>query len=56
MALRLTFTLVLPLVMFACSQDQPQPSMNSPTAPSAVERYQCCLHPWMRLETRVSEK
>jgi len=23
---------------------------------SGVEKYQCCIHPWMRLEAHVSEK
>jgi hypothetical protein len=23
---------------------------------AGVEKYQCCIHPWMRAEVRVSEK
>ena len=45
-----------------CTQLQPQDfiapggSTSEEEEEAGVERYQCCIHPWMRAEVRIAEK
>ena len=52
----------VPNVAPECTQLQPgdflRPGARSSETEdeSGVEKYQCCIHPWMRAEVKISEK
>jgi hypothetical protein len=35
---------------------RPGATSSEPEDEAGVEKYQCCIHPWMRAEVRVKQK
>ena len=52
----------LPMVAPECTQLKgtdflaPNASSSEEEEEAGVEKYQCCIHPWMRAQVRITEK